>query len=161
MLKWDLRSVRSAKQSVEETYSDPTTTYTESKRPRGITSIVCGGTDDGLIYGLGTDAMVYPYLTSTLVAHPGAFSSAPSGGGSGLSFFCKLSTSPCGRWLGTGGDGACAALFDISGQSDVVVDRRPVVLRTESSRPSSEVTAISWATPDTVCLYSSLLLTYL
>lgn len=154
LLKWDLRSLRSAKQSVEETCSDPTITFTGSKRSRGITSIVCGGSDNSLIYGLGTDAMVYPYLTSTLEAHPGAFSSDPTSKGSGISFFCKLSTSACGRWLATGGGSGYAALFDISGKSDVVVDRRPVIVRTESSRPESEVTAVSWAMPDTIALCS-------
>lgn len=154
LLKWDLRSLRSAKQSVEETCSDPTITFTGSKRSRGITSIVCGGSDNSLIYGLCTDAMVYPYLTSTLEAHPGAFSSDPTSKGSGISFFCKLSTSACGRWLATGGGSGYAALFDISGKSDVVVDRRPVIVRTESSRPESEVTAVSWAMPDTIALCS-------
>ncbi|KAG8830338.1 hypothetical protein FRC17_005024 [Serendipita sp. 399] len=162
LLKWDLRA---AKAAMEETPVDPTVAYTKSRRPRGITSIALGS-NDSLIYGLGVDGMVYPYLTSTLYAHPSAFhstgprkfteeSESQSSTSSppiesqtqprqSLSFECKLSTSPCGRWLATGGTCGNAYLYDISSMADLVVDRKPVTLKGHARN----VNAINWASSE-------------
>lgn len=144
MLKWDLRSVASAKNAVN--MSDDPTVTPESKRPRGISSLALA-TNDSLIYGLGTDGKIRSYLTSTLQSRSqlqtelAQFNSLP--------FYCKLSASPCGRWLASGGADGKAYLYDVS-NGTVACNQKPVMLKGQSR----DVTGLSWGSNTTVSVIS-------
>lgn len=125
-------------------------TYTSSRRPRGITSIALG-TNDSMIYGLGTDGMVHSYLTRTLQACPSLPS--PSSTVASLQFTYKLATSPCGRWLATGSADGRAYLYDISSHHKAR-EQIPVALYGHKEH----VMGLNWANRDVVCTHS---LTYL
>jgi denticleless len=142
LLKWDLRSVREAKQAVEESFEDPSVAFTSSRRPRGITSIGLG-TNDSMIYGLGTDGNVHSYLTKTLQACRSL--PPPSSNIGSLQFSCKLSTSPCGRWLATGSTNGRVYLRDISSHQSAF-DRAPIALHGHGEK----LTGPSWANGEVV-----------
>jgi len=142
LLKWDLRSARDAKQAFEESFEDPTVAFTSSRRPRGITSIALG-TNDSTIYGLGTDGNVHSYLTKTLQACPSL--PRPSSTMALLQFACKLSTSPCGRWLATGSTDGRAYLYDVSSHHRAL-EQTPVALHGHKEH----VTGLNWANGEVV-----------
>lgn len=113
---------------------DPTT-LDNSQRARGITSLAMGtGPSAGLLYALCTDSRVHTYSLPSLEplsGHTPPFSSSSSSKDSATgdsndpwchqhphkqltSFYVKLSISPCGRWLASGGaTNGRAFLFDI------------------------------------------------
>lgn len=140
-----MRSAKASKHALLETLEDPTLSLTEGKRSRGISSLALAS-DSKMIYGLGADGVIYPYLTETLQSHlplraPLTRPNPPSGT---LSFYQKLKTSPCGRWLASGGSDGTAYLYDIgSGRFN---DDIPVVLRGHEN----DVTGLDWATSDVV-----------
>ncbi|PVG04198.1 WD40 repeat-like protein [Serendipita vermifera] len=140
LCKWDLRMLRNCKTAAGVTIEDPTTIFTGAKRPRGITSLALG-LNDSIIYGLGSDASIYSYLTNSLQAWP--MFCSPSGPStdtsSSASFFSKLSLSPCGRWLASGGRGGRTRLYDVSNK-DCFVQRAPVTLYGQAQ----EVTGLNW-----------------
>lgn len=139
LLKWDLRTVTSAKNAVD--MSDDPTISSESKRPRGITSIALG-TNDSLVYGLGTDGTIRSYLTSTLQSRSQLQVALPQfNSSSSLPFYCKLAASPCGRWLASGGTDGKAYLYDVS-NGTAAYNQKPVVLKGQTQ----DVTGLSWAT---------------
>jgi denticleless len=133
--------LRNCKTAAGITLEDPTTVFTGAKRPRGITSLALG-MNDSIIYGLGSDASIYSYLTNSLQAWP-MFCSPPGQStepSSSASFFSKLSLSPCGRWLASGGRGGRTRLYDVSNK-DCFVQRAPITLYGQAQ----EVTGLNWA----------------
>lgn len=146
-MKWDCRSVKSVSSSYAETLEDPTVTFTQSKRTRGITSLAFGP-NAATIYGLGADAIPYTYLTHSLQAIPTSEPSnqATKTGTGSISLSSRLSASPCGRWLAASGTEGSTNLYEIPRHSGVI-DRDPVVVLRNQAR---EVTGLSWAGSDTV-----------
>jgi WD40 repeat protein len=147
-MKWDCRSAKSVSLPYQESPEDPTTAFMQSKRARGITSLAFGP-NSSTIYGLGTDASPYTYLTHSLQAIPASHSSSSStqhGTSSSISFLSTLSVSPCGRWLATSGTDSRANLYEIPHHSGVV-NREPVV---QLNNHAHELTGLSWAGSDTV-----------
>lgn len=145
-MKWDCRSAKSVSLPYQESPEDPTIAFTQSKRPRGITSLAFGP-NASTIYGLGADAIPYTYLTHSLQAIPTFNSSSSQQGVSGsISFSSKLSVSPCGRWLATSGADGRTNLYEIMCHSGII-NRESVVQLNNHAR---EVTGLSWAGSETV-----------
>lgn len=124
--------------------------YTNSRRPRGITSIALG-TNDSIIYGLGTDGIVHSYLTRTLQACPSLPSPSPTV--ASLQFTYKLATSPCGRWLATGSADGRAYLYDISSDQSAR-EQAPVALHGHKEH----VMGLNWANSEVVRTLSHIFL---
>ena len=124
--------------------------YTSSRRPRGITSIALG-TNDSMIYGLGTDGIVHSYLTRTLQASPSLPSPSPTV--ASLQFTYKLATSPCGRWLATGSADGRAYLYDISSDHNAR-EQAPVALHGHKEH----VMGLNWANSEVVRTLSHIFL---
>lgn len=116
---WDLRlpltTGRSPKkiQPTSSSSIDPTTFG--GSRPRGIISLTAGtGPTAGLLFALAADSRIHIYsasaslnpLTTQTYCHENLKTH---------SFYVRISTSPCGRWLASGGAAAGSAfLFDVS-----------------------------------------------
>ncbi|KAF9221937.1 WD40 repeat-like protein [Gyrodon lividus] len=91
---------------------DDPTTMNGSLRPRGITSLCAGsGPTSSLLFALGADSRLHTYSSPMLMplqtdTHPNLRTS----------FYVRLASSPCGRWLASGcsGNNGSLFLFDVS-----------------------------------------------
>ncbi|KAI0370197.1 WD40 repeat-like protein [Pilatotrama ljubarskyi] len=148
------------------TSSDPTT-YNGSRRGRGITTLALGsGPTAALVFALGIDSRVHTYTLPSLVPLSGHITSIFSQAGlhSSLgapddpraywdprmktnSFYIRTATSPCGRWLATGGAGGGRAyLYDISGAGRAdAIGRAGWGDGVELCGQTGEVGAVDWA----------------
>jgi denticleless len=94
------------------TTADPTTL--NGSRPRGIISLAQGtGPTAGLLFALAADTHIHTYSTSPtlnpLSSHTFSHENMQTN-----SFYVRIATSPCGRWLASGGAQAGSAfLYDI------------------------------------------------
>ncbi|KAG2370070.1 WD40-repeat-containing domain protein [Suillus spraguei] len=154
---WDLRlpSDNSSKRSPKKpaykplfsSTMDPTTFH--SARCRGITSMSQGiGPSAGLLFALGADSRLYIYSYPTLTplrteAHPNLQTN---------SFYVRLATSPCGRWLASGSTNRAGSLFlfDISnagrvGPSYGKEAGEPISPTVRFRAQSGEIGAVDWA----------------
>lgn len=125
------------------TATDPTTL--NGSRPRGIMSLTQGtGPTAGLLFALAADSRIYTYATSStlnpLSSHTFSHKNMQT-----HSFYVRIATSPCGRWLVSGGAGAGSAfLYDIgnaSSMSQYEGHSSGVQLRGQTG----EVAAVDWA----------------
>jgi denticleless len=155
---WDLRlpSHKAPKRSPKKPSSkslyssavDPTTFH--GSRCRGITSMSQGtGPSAGLLFALGADSRLYTYSYPTLSpvrteTHPDLQTN---------SFYVRLATSPCGRWLASGSTSRAGSLFlfDISNAGRVtasygVGDGEPISPAIRLRGQSGEIGAVDWAT---------------
>ncbi|OJA09931.1 hypothetical protein AZE42_04888 [Rhizopogon vesiculosus] len=125
---------------------DPTTFY--NARCRGITSMSQGtGPSAGLLFALGADSRLYTYSYPTLAplrteTHPDLHTN---------SFYVRLATSPCGRWLASGSTSRAGSLFlfDISNAGRASAsyglgDGEPVSPAVRLRGQSDEIGAIDW-----------------
>ncbi|KAH9894342.1 WD40 repeat-like protein [Cubamyces lactineus] len=167
---WDLRlpsantrtrSKKTAKQHPKPlfTSADPTA-YGGARRGRGITTLAHGtGPTASLVFALGIDSRVHTYSLPSLDILSGCMSSATAGA-DGVemndphafydsrmktsSFYVRMATSPCGRWLACGDavDGK-ASLYDVTtaGRARSVSGMRAVELKGQTG----EVGAVDWA----------------
>ncbi|OJT10518.1 Denticleless protein -like protein [Trametes pubescens] len=135
---WDVRlpssntrpkTKKAAKQLPKPLFSstDPTT-YAGARRGRGITTLALGaGPTAALVFALGIDSRVHTYTLPSLAPLSGHMDSASALGilddphayaderMKTNSFYVRMATSPCGRWLATGGAAEGRAyLYDIS-----------------------------------------------
>ncbi|KAG1753781.1 WD40-repeat-containing domain protein [Suillus paluster] len=154
---WDLRlpsdkpSKRSPKKpSFKPLFSstiDPTTFH--GARCRGITSMSQGsGPSAGLLFALGADSRLYTYSYPTLTphrteTHPNLQTN---------SFYVRLATSPCGRWLASGSTSRAGSLFlfDINNAGRIAASYgmgadEPVSPAVRFRGQASEIGAIDWA----------------
>ncbi|KAG1718237.1 WD40-repeat-containing domain protein [Suillus occidentalis] len=154
---WDLRlpSDKSSKRSPKKpsykplfsSTMDPTTFH--SARCRGITSMSRGsGPSAGLLFALGADSRLYIYSYPTLTpvrteSHPSLQTN---------SFYVRLATSPCGRWLASGSTSRAGSLFlfDISNAGRVAPSYgkradEPISPTVRFSGQSGEIGAVDWA----------------
>ncbi|KAJ7086628.1 WD40-repeat-containing domain protein [Mycena epipterygia] len=116
---WDLRLSKKSKSTKAKEPSclfssplDPTA-WQASRRPRGIISLVNGtGPTAGLVFALGADSSIHTYARDSLAAFGNSYTHQHLQ----TNFYVKLSASPCGRWLATGGAGASGSsfMFDVS-----------------------------------------------
>ncbi|KAI9067644.1 WD40 repeat-like protein [Trametes sanguinea] len=114
------------------TSSDPTT-YGGTRRARGITTLALGtGPTAALVFGLGSDSRVHTYALPSLTPLSGHSTSTPPTGNADAdaaedphafshlrmkttSFYVRMATSPCGRWLAAGGIAEGRAyLYDVA-----------------------------------------------
>ncbi|KIJ19992.1 hypothetical protein PAXINDRAFT_166171 [Paxillus involutus ATCC 200175] len=86
---------------------DDPTTMNGSRRPRGISSLCTGsGPTSSLLFALGADSRLHTYSSPGLIpleadTHPNLRTS----------FYVRLASSPCGRWLASGCSGKDGSLF--------------------------------------------------
>ncbi|KAI0650098.1 WD40 repeat-like protein [Trametes meyenii] len=107
---------------------DPTT-YGGSRRGRGITTLALGGGPAAaVVFALGIDSRVHSYHLPSLAALSGHALSTSNDAANPddphafsdprmktNSFYVRMATSPCGRWLATGGVAQGQAyLYDVS-----------------------------------------------
>jgi len=162
--KWDLRrptinsTSRSKRASVttpiDESALDPTMLH-NSRRARGISSLALGtGPSESLLFGLGNDSKIHTYNTCGASGIPlnidqghGAHNTYTHPRMTTNSFYVKLSVSPCGRWLASGGSNGSAYVFDVAAQSRPSnSDLGPVAAQgMELKGQMGEVGAIDWA----------------
>lgn len=150
---WDLRKPETPRKSRStkprpptELYSSSTdpTTFSGSKRPRGIISLVQGsGPTAGLIFGMGQDSRIHTYTLPTLSPQSIGFADDIMQAGS---FYAGLSISPCGNWLACGASNPKSStfLFEVTGAGRSGADlegRRAVELPGQKG----EVGAVDWA----------------
>ncbi|KAM5535712.1 hypothetical protein V8D89_010699 [Ganoderma adspersum] len=169
---WDLRQPTTTKRKKPRTTKtrpvplytsscDPTT-YGGTRRPRGITALAEGsGPTTGLLYALGIDSRVHTYSALDLEALSGHVRPALDAQDPYAhthtrmqtnSFYVKLATSPCGRWLASGNaaDG-CAYVFDVANKAsaaparEVGAGRREWEGGIELRGQTGEVGAMDWA----------------
>ncbi|KAJ6516188.1 WD40 repeat-like protein [Mycena sanguinolenta] len=117
---------------------DPT--LSQGPRPRGIASLVSGtGPSTGLLFALSTDARIHTYGRDSLAAFGNTYRHANLQ----TNFYVKLATSPCGRWLATGGAGAFGSsfMFDISNATRGAGDQTGVELKGHSG----DAGVVDWA----------------
>ncbi|KAI0676942.1 WD40-repeat-containing domain protein [Trametes maxima] len=143
------------------TSADPTT-YGGSRRGRGITTLALGGGPTAaVVFALGIDSRVHSYHLPSLTALSGHTLSTTNAAAANPddphafsdsrmktnSFYVRMATSPCGRWLATGGvaqgrvylyDVSAAARADAAGR----VGRGAAV---ELRGQTGEVGAVDWA----------------
>ncbi|KAI9001274.1 WD40 repeat-like protein [Trametes punicea] len=143
--------------------SNDATTYAGSRRGRGITTLALGsGPTAALVFALGIDSRVHTYALPSLTPLSGHTSCASLRGDSDLvedprafwdprmkttSFYVRMATSPCGRWLATGGvaDGK-AYLYDISAAGRARdIGRAGWGCGVELKGQTGEVGAVDWA----------------
>ncbi|KAI6151826.1 WD40-repeat-containing domain protein [Pisolithus tinctorius] len=122
--------------------TDPTMLH-GARRARGLMALCAGsGPTSGLLFALGADNYIHAYDSSSLthvesITHPNMLSS----------FYVRLASSPCGRWLASG----CMAkngslfLYDVSnvGRLSSAV---PPTTAVEFRGQTGEVGAVDWAT---------------
>ncbi|KAF7301494.1 Small monomeric GTPase [Mycena indigotica] len=112
---WDLRTTKKVKEPACVLFSpqDATLQTTSSRRPRGIISLAQGcGPSVGLIFALAADARIYTFDRDSLTAYGHTYTHTNLR----TNFYVGLSTSPCGRWLASGGAGIPGSgfMFDVS-----------------------------------------------
>jgi len=122
---------------------DPTVLH-GSRRPRGIASLTCGtGPTRGLLFALGADSRIHTYTLPSLgptkrrYAHDSMQIN---------SFYVRVATSPCGRWLASGGstvsDGSGGVfLYDVSNAPRSSMPTKGIELKGQRG----EVGALDWA----------------
>ncbi|KAH7916159.1 WD40-repeat-containing domain protein [Hygrophoropsis aurantiaca] len=156
---WDVRawSMQNS-QSPKKTKSGPIpqysssldpTTLNGSRRPRGITSLTNGsGPTAGLLFALGADSHLHTYSQSLMHlasdTHPNMHTN---------SFYVRLATSPCGRWLASGSAGKSGTFFmcDISNAGRISASPRATGFSEPTSKivefrgQTSEIGAVDWA----------------
>lgn len=122
--------------------TDPTMLH-GARRARGLMALCAGsGPTSSLLFALGADNYIHAYDSSSLthvesITHPNMLSS----------FYVRLATSPCGRWLASGCTAKNGSLFlyDVSNVgrlSSAVPPTTAVELRGQTG----EVGAVDWAT---------------
>lgn len=114
-----------------------------SRRPRGIISLTTGsGPTAGLIFGLGVDSRVHTYNVPSLSVQSAAYTHESM---QTNSFYVGLTTSPCGRWLASGGTGSRGSnfLFDVTNAA--LAGRAPAQQGIELRGQVGEVGAVDWA----------------
>ena len=119
------------------------TTMNGSCRPRGISSLCAGsGPTSGLLFALGADNQLYTYDSPSLIplgveGHPNLRTS----------FYVRLSGSPCGRWLASGGSGknGSSFLFDVSNAARLSASSKSLAAAVELRGQTGEVGAVDWA----------------
>jgi len=117
---WDLRvpltyttnKFSSKQKPTSSTTIDPTTI--NGSRPRGIISLTQGtGPTTGLLFALAADSRIHTYSTSPML-NPFSSHTYSHQNMQTNSFYVRVATSPCGRWLASGGAAAGSAfLYDI------------------------------------------------
>ncbi|KAF7355059.1 WD40 repeat-like protein [Mycena sanguinolenta] len=142
---WDVRvSQRTRSSKIKEPACllssplDPT--HSQGPRPRGIVSLVSGtGPSTGLLFALSTDARIHTYGRDSLAAFGTTYTHANLQ----TNFYVKLATSPCGRWLASGGAGAFGSsfMFDISNATRAAADQIGVELKGHSG----DAGVVDWA----------------
>ncbi|KAG0705406.1 WD40-repeat-containing domain protein [Suillus ampliporus] len=126
---------------------DPTTFH--GARCRGITSMSQGsGPSAGLLFALGADSRLYTYSYPTLTplrteTHRNLQTN---------SFYVRLATSPCGRWLASGSTSRAGSLFlfDISNAGRIAESYgmgadEPVSPALRFPAQAGEIGAVDWA----------------
>lgn len=148
---WDLRlpvPKDSKGQTRSPCASSPSdaTTMNGSCRPRGISSLCAGsGPTSGLLFALGADSRLYNYSSPSLIpleaeTHPNLRTS----------FYVRLASSPCGRWLvsGCSGKNSSSFLIDVSNAARLSTSpysRQPLAAAVELRGQAGEVGAVDWA----------------
>ncbi|KAI6164951.1 WD40-repeat-containing domain protein [Pisolithus thermaeus] len=122
--------------------TDPTMLH-GARRARGLMTLCAGsGPTSGLLFALGADNYIHAYDSSSLIpvesiTHPKMLSS----------FYVRLASSPCGRWLASG----CTAksgsvfLYDVSNIGRLS-STMPPTAAVELRGQTGEVGAVDWAT---------------
>ncbi|KAF8138254.1 WD40-repeat-containing domain protein [Boletus edulis] len=142
---WDIRlpvpddPKRQIKSPCASSPDDATTMNSPTCRPRGISSLCAGfGPTSGLLFALGADSRLYTYSSPSLMpveaeTHPNLRAS----------FYVRLASSPCGRWLASGcsGKNGSSFLFDVSNAARLKSLAAAVELRGQTG----EVGAVDWA----------------
>ncbi|KZP12082.1 WD40 repeat-like protein [Athelia psychrophila] len=147
---WDLRAPLARKQPpanlkyTNATSIDPTTF--NGSRPRGIVSVSQGtGPTAGLLFALAADSRIHPYsahasldpFTSQIYEHENMKTN---------SFYVRVATSPCGRWLASGAAAAGSVfLYDISNAARAARDTSPPARGVQLAGQTGEVAALDWA----------------
>ncbi|KAF9247018.1 WD40-repeat-containing domain protein [Melanogaster broomeanus] len=128
--------------------NDPTT-FNGSRRPRGISSLCPGsGPTSSLLFALGADSRLHTYSSPMLIpletdTHPNLRTS----------FYVRLASSPCGRWLASGcsGKNGSLFLFDVSNAARLSASPYP---KCSAESPSAavelrgqmgDIGAVDWA----------------
>lgn len=158
--KWDVRYTATASNSrstkpriispIDESVIDYTMSHTftelgvSPRRPRGISSIALGcGPTAGNIFALGNDSHVHKYNAAGAGRMPLNIPQASQTYGhrhmATNSFYVRLSLSPCGQWLASGGANGSAFLFDVANKN---IQRLQAI---ELQGQEGEVGAIDWA----------------
>ncbi|EMD41110.1 hypothetical protein CERSUDRAFT_80754 [Gelatoporia subvermispora B] len=160
---WDLRNLstssrttakalKAAQQPLLTSPSDPTT-LSGARRARGITALTAGhGPSSGLLFARSADARVFTYAASTLAPLPGLAGPRdavpePPPPAQSTSFYVRLATSPCGRWLASGSAHGRAYLFDVSTAGSVAARGAEgcVAAGIEVRGQNGELSALDWA----------------
>ncbi|KIJ70351.1 hypothetical protein HYDPIDRAFT_122064 [Hydnomerulius pinastri MD-312] len=157
---WDLRqpapegrSTRSPKKpSVLSPFcsspADPTT-FNGSRRPRGISSLCAGsGPTASLLFALGADSRLHTYSSPSLIPLE-----ADTHQNLKTSFYVRLASSPCGRWLASGcaGKSGSLFLFDVSNAARVSATpyargcTESLSAAVELRGQTGEIGAVDWA----------------
>lgn len=144
-----------AVQPVESSAEDLTTvtyegdygglTSTPTRRARGIISLALGtGPSAGRVFALSSDSRVHTYNASGAAGVPLGVQQADQVYTHrhmvANSFYVRVSVSPCGRWMATGGQGGSAFLFDVGAGSTDKLVTEGVELRGQEG----EVGAVDW-----------------
>lgn len=148
---WDLRlpapkdPKRHTRSSCASSPED-VTTMNGSCRPRGISSLCAGsGPTSGLLFALGADSWLYTYSSPSLIplqaeTHPNLRTS----------FYVRLASSPCGRWLTSGcsGKNGSSFLIDVSNAARLSASpysKQSLATAVELRGQTGEVGAVDWA----------------
>lgn len=125
---------------------DDATTINGSCRPRGISSLCAGtGPTSGLLFALGADSCLYTYSSPSLMPLE-----AQTHSNLRSSFYVRLASSPCGRWLASGcsGRNGSSFLFDVSNAARLSASsysRQSLTAAIELRGQTGEVGAVDWA----------------
>lgn len=150
MRLWDLRAPLARKQPpaklkcTDETSIDPT--IFNGSRPRGIVSVAQGtGPTAGLLFALAADSRIHPYSAHSSL-DPFTSQVYEHGNMKTNSFYVRVATSPCGRWLASGATAAGSVfLYDISNTYRGALDASPPVKGVQLTGQTGEVAALDWA----------------
>lgn len=148
---WDLRlpaegDPKEQKRSPCMSSPDDATTMNGSRRPRGISSLCSGsGPTSGLLFALGADSRLYTFSSPSLMPLQ-----AETPSNLRTSFYVRLATSPCGRWLASGcsGRNGSSFLFDVSNAARLSASsysRQLSAAAVELRGQTGEVGAVDWA----------------
>lgn len=116
------RATKNLSSPVHMSSADPTT-YDDTRRPRGISSLSAGsGPTAGLLFALAHDSRIHTYDLRSLEPLSGRTDDSSTDMWSyghkdmkANSFYVRASVSPCGQWIACGGtDNGRAFAFDIS-----------------------------------------------
>ncbi|KAK7061471.1 WD40 repeat-like protein [Favolaschia claudopus] len=140
---WDVRFTKKSKVKepacLQSSPLDPTLSPGAS-RSRGIISLTQGtGPTLGLLFGLSADSRIHTYERDSLTAFGNTYTHANLQ----TNFYVKIATSPCGRWLASGGAGPSGSsfMFDVSNATRSAAEYKGVELKGHAG----DAGAVDWA----------------